>query len=139
MDPYTDHERPYGHTGTKCPSVAELGVLHAKLGKKTYTSHVRVLGNVHGPRTAGTVTREKLRKTAGTRAMENWAKRRTRHVRVHGPVHGPKTAGTVKELHVRHGKLGKTTYYARTRTWTRARTKNGRYRDTGIFLPDARL
>ena len=95
MDPYTDHERPYGHTGTKCPSVAELGVLHAKLGKKTYTSHVRVLGNVYGPRTAGTVTREKLRKTAGTRAMENWAKRRTMHVRVHGPVHGPKTAGTV--------------------------------------------
>ena len=40
----------------------------------------------------------------------------------------------VKELHVRHGKLGKTTYYARTRTWTRARTKNGRYRDTGIFF-----
>src|SRR6187401_1413341 len=71
--------------------------------------------------------------------MENWAKRRTRHVRVHGPVHGPKTAGTVKELHVRHEKLGKTTYYARTRTWTRARTKNGRYRDTGIFLPYARL
>jgi len=86
MDPYTDHERPYGHTGTKCPSVAELGVLHAKLGKKTYTSHVRVLGNVHGPRTAGTVTREKLRKMAGTRAMENWAKRRTRHVRVHEPM-----------------------------------------------------
>ena len=45
----------------------------------------------------------------------------------------------VKELYARHGKLGKTTYYARTRTWTRARTKNGRYRDTGIFLPDVRF
>ncbi len=54
---YTDNERHYGPTGTKCPSVAEVGTLATKNCKKLHTSHVRVHETVHGPKTAGTVTR----------------------------------------------------------------------------------
>src|SRR5213078_1692704 len=81
-----------------------------------------------------------------TRAMENCAKPPTIHRRVHGPVHGPRTCGTGTreksaqrpswtELDARHGKLGKTTDEAPTRTRTRTRTQNGRYVDTGKKCP----
>jgi hypothetical protein len=81
-----------------------------------------------------------------TRVMENWAKPPTRHQRVHGPVHGPRPGGTGTreksarrpswtELDARHGKLGKTTDEAPTRTRTRTRTQNGRYGDTGKKCP----
>src|SRR4051812_43098540 len=84
-----------------------------------------------------------------TRAMENWAKPRTRHTDVHGPLHGPVNGLYVDtgkngrrpswtERDARHGKLGKTTYEAHTRTRTLKRARERDVRGHVKKTADAR-
>ena len=99
---------------------------------KRRTMHVRVHGPVHGPKMAGTVTREFFCRTSVSEGAAR-ATCKTGQNDVLGTYtymdlctdgHTEKKhpgRPFVKELYARHGKLGKTTYYARTRTWTRAR------------------
>src|ERR671921_818985 len=78
--------------------------------------------------------------------MENWAKPRTRHTHIHGPLHGPVNGLYVDtgknsrhpswtEQDARHGKLGKTTYEAHTRTRTLTRTRERVVRGHGKKQP----
>src|SRR3954469_14630757 len=131
------------------PSWTKRDARHGKLGKTTYEAHGRTRTLT---RTLERAVRGHMKKTADahrgwnvTRAMQNWAKPRTRHTHVHGPVNGL-YVDTGKngrrpswtERDARHGKLGKTTYEAHTRTRTLTRTRERAVRGHVKKTADAR-
>src|SRR6266536_87882 len=116
-----------GKSGRR-PPWTEPDARHGKLGKTTYMAPTRTRTRERPVRGHGKkvpVTRRGLNRT---RAMQNWAKQHRSHVRVHGPTTGGpgkrEKSGRCSSWtgpDARHGNLGKTTYAAHTRTWT----KNG--------------
>src|SRR6266516_1963097 len=129
------HNGRYGDTGKKVADAhrARNWTRAMQNWAKPRTRHTHVHICLHGPLNilygeSGKkvpVTRRGLNRT---RAMQNWAKQHRSHVRVHGPTTGGTRTreksgrcSSWTELDARHGKLGKTTYDAHTRTWT----KNG--------------